>query len=429
MEIVLLNGVRYSVEFIKLMLVVVFILNLEMKKRLNHFFILSLVVILSVSFRIDLSKYSIIYGLVAFVVFFAVVRQKKEIIYIILSYVGISLIDMLLGIFCIHLFHITDKQIQDHAWIIVVMNSISFIPITIVSLFFKKKKTERNIGGSFWLVLLMGGISLSVYLTYTQYVCLAQYNPYFQDGFTVSAVVIIIGYILVCYFFLKNRIRNQYLQMENDANQKLLKAQSDYYTMRLRKETETKMFRHDISQHISCICMLFQEKRYEELGSYLKQMEMYTKDLSLQMITGNEYVDIILADLSEQFTDIDVRLEGKIPPVKMASMDICSLFYNLLKNAFEAAHRVSDKLVDIKFKTDRLNIIIYVSNSYDVVFQNKDGTFATRKLEKEHGFGLANIKKCVEKYCGFYGVNVENNTFCTEIILPDVVKTEVNDER
>lgn len=429
MEIVLLNGVRYSVEFIKLMLVVVFILNLEMKKRLNHFFILSLVVILSVSFRIDLSKYSIIYGLVAFVVFFAVVRQKKEIIYIILSYVGISLIDMLLGIFCIHLFHITDKQIQDNAWIIVVMNSISFIPITIVSLFFKKKKTERNIGGSFWPVLLMGGISLSVYLTYTQYVCLAQYNPYFQDGFTVSAVVIIIGYILVCYFFLKNRIRNQYLQLENDANQKLLKAQSDYYTMRLRKETETKMFRHDISQHISCICMLFQEKRYEELGSYLKQMEMYTKDLSLQMITGNEYVDIILADLSEQFTDIDVRLEGKIPPVKMASMDICSLFYNLLKNAFEAAHRVSDKLVDIKFKTDRLNIIIYVSNSYDVVFQNKDGTFTTRKLEKEHGFGLANIKKCVEKYCGFYGVNVENNTFCTEIILPDVVKTEVNDER
>lgn len=429
MEIVLLNGVRYSVEFIKLMLVVVFILNLEMKKRLNHFFILSLVVILSVSFRIDLSKYSIIYGLVAFVVFFAVVRQKKEIIYIILSYVGISLIDMLLGIFCIHLFHITDKQIQDNAWIIVVMNSISFIPITIVSLFFKKKKTERNIGGSFWPVLLMGGISLSVYLTYTQYVCLAQYNPYFQDGFTVSAVVIIIGYILVCYFFLKNRIRNQYLQLENDANQKLLKAQSDYYTMRLRKETETKMFRHDISQHISCICMLFQEKRYEELGSYLKQMEMYTKDLSLQMITGNEYVDIILADLSEQFTDIDVRLEGKIPPVKMASMDICSLFYNLLKNAFEAAHRVSDKLVDIKFKTDRLNIIIYVSNSYDVVFQNKDGTFATRKLEKEHGFGLANIKKCVEKYCGFYGVNVENNTFCTEIILSDVVKTEANDER
>lgn len=429
MEIVLLNGVRYSVEFIKLMLVVVFILNLEMKKRLNHFFILSLVVILSVSFRIDLSKYSIIYGLVAFVVFFAVVRQKKEITYIILSYVGISLIDMLLGIFCIHLFHITDKQIQDHAWLIVVMNSISFIPITIVSLFFKKKKTERNIGGSIWPVLLMGGISLSVYLTYTQYVCLAQYNPYFQDGFTVSAVVIIIGYILVCYFFLKNRIRNQYLQLENDANQKLLKAQSDYYTMRLRKETETKMFRHDISQHISCICMLFQEKRYEELGSYLKQMEMYTKDLSLQMITGNEYVDIILADLSEQFTDIDVRLEGKIPPVKMASMDICSLFYNLLKNAFEAAHRVSDKLVDIKFKTDRLNIIIYVSNSYDVVFQNKDGTFATRKLEKEHGFGLANIKKCVEKYCGFYGVNVENNTFCTEIILPDVVKTEANDER
>ena len=239
MEIVLLNGVRYSIEFIKLMLVVVFILNLEMKKRLNHFFILSLVVILSVSFRIDLSKYSIIYGLVAFVVFFAVVRQKKEIIYIILSYVGISLIDMLLGIFCIHLFHITDKQIQDHAWLIVVMNSISFIPITIVSLFFKKKKTERNIGGSIWPVLLMGGISLSVYLTYTQYVCLAQYNPYFQDGFTVSAVVIIIGYILVCYFFLKNRIRNQYLQLENDANQKLLKAQSDYYTMRLRKETET----------------------------------------------------------------------------------------------------------------------------------------------------------------------------------------------
>ena len=208
-------------------------------------------------------------------------------------------------------------------------------------------------------------------------------------------------------------------------NQRLLKAQKDYYTMMLKKETETKMFRHDMKGHIICMQMLYEQKKYEELGIYLRQMESYTKELSPKVVTGNLYIDIIVADLSEGFPEVVVEWIGKVPPLCMESMDICTLFYNVLKNAIESANKVQEKTVKVFVKNHGRNLLITISNYYESLKQDDNFRYLSTKQEKGHGYGLKNIEKCIKRYEGTHTITTENGIFCTEMILPNVI-TEGN---
>ena len=106
-------------------------------------------------------------------------------------------------------------------------------------------------------------------MTCTQLLGLDEQYISYRDGFVFSAIIITIIYLLICYLLVENQIKNQYLKKENGMNQRLLEVQNEYYSMLLKKETETKMFRHDIKEHIMCIQMLYGQRKYDELGDYL----------------------------------------------------------------------------------------------------------------------------------------------------------------
>lgn len=425
MGVVFSNGVQYSIEFIKLILVVACILNIHVKKSINVIFGLSLLGIMAVSYWFDISEYSILYALVAIIIFLVTLYEKKNIGFVILSFVAISIVDMLAGTVCIIVLGLTMEQIQDNYMLVSVMNSLSFIPIIVLSIVIQKRNNaNKHRLNTYMPIILLGGLALSFYLTCTQLVNLEKMYINYQNGLLISAIVITLVFSAISYLLTRNQVKNSYLKMENDMNQRLLKAQNDYYSMKLKKDTETKMFRHDIKQHIMCIQMLYAQKKYDELGEYLKQMDAYTKDLSPKITTGNMYIDIIVADLSEEFPAVTVEWIGKVPLLSIASMDVCTLFYNMLKNAFEAANIVSDKTVKVIIKKQGMNLMVLVSNRYENLKQDENFRYLSTKQEEGHGYGIKNIEKCVEKYGGSYIVTTENQCFNTEIILSNVIKEE-----
>ena len=426
METVFSNGVQYSVEFIKLILVVVCILHIRVKKSVNAIFGLSLMGVMAVSYWCDIKEYSILYAIIAFAIFTITLFRKRDIGFVILAYIAISIVDMVFGTICINVFNLTMQQIHDENMLVALLNSISLIPIIILSIVshnLKRKGREHNLVG-YCPIILLGGLALSIYLTCTQLASLDDWYINYQSGLLISGVVITVVFTAISYLLMRNQAKNEYLAMENDMNQRLIKAQNDYYAMMLRKETETKMFRHDIKQHIMCIQMLSAKHEYDELNEYLKQMETYTKELSPKIATGNMYVDMIVADLSEEFSDVTVEWIGKVPVLSLASMDICTLFYNLLKNSFESADKVlekSEKTIKVVIKKQGVHLMVLVSNYYDNLKQDENDRYITTKLEKGHGYGIQNIEKCVEKYNGSYSVTTEERLFRTEIILSNVI--------
>lgn len=426
MEVVFSNGVQYSIEFIKLILVVVCILDIRVKKNISLIFGLSLIGVMVVSYWIDMSAYSILYTLISVAIYIITLCRKKDIGFVILSYIVISIVDMVFGTICINVFRLNIHQIHDGDMLAMLINSISLVCIVIISIIVRKRRKEEKVQRMerIHIVIFLGSLALSVYLTYAQLVSMQNVQINYRKELIISAVGITIVCSLICYILMRNQSINRYLVMENNMNQRLIKAQNDYYDMMLRKETETKMFRHDIRQHIMCIQMLFDKQKYAELSEYLKQMDTYTKELSPKISTGNMYIDMIVADLSEEFSDVKVEWIGKVPLLSLESMDICTLFYNLLKNSFESADKVAEKTIKVIIKKQGSHLVIITSNYYDDLRWDENDRYLSTKKEKGHGYGLKNIEKCVEKYNGSYMVTTKERLFCTEIILSNVISEE-----
>ena len=67
------------------------------------------------------------------------------------------------------------------------------------------------------------------------------------------------------------------------------------------------------------------------------------------------------------------------------------------------------------------NVVIYVSNHYDIIKEDGKSGYISTKSERGHGYGLSNIRKYVEKYNGTYSVTATEGIFCMEIIFSDLI--------
>lgn len=419
MESMLLNGIYYAVEFIKVWLAANGLFRLKMKRTLYHWFSLSLIAIMVVSPWYSIWKSDpIFYIVLIYVIFFVSLQDKKNMGWVIFIHIAITLVDMLISCVVMLVYPFSGEQMLEYPVFVILINAIAMVLLIILVCCIHKKRKEKSLMlvYSDALIFIVCAIALVIMIAPMQ---LNMLGDHYSLGILSTGLAAAV--IAISLFLLRYKKQRELVRLENDMVQSLMKAQEVYYTTLLQKEEETKAFRHDIKEHLLCIQTLNREKRYEELDTYLSQMNQNIREISPRFITGNAYINLILSDLSSQFEDVNVDWIGKVPELSLETMDICSLFYNLLKNAFEAAHRVDDKTVHVIIKLQESNLLVVIINSYhDVDFEEGYG-YRTIKEEKGHGYGICNIRRCVKKYHGDYSVDAADGIFCTEITLPDVI--------
>lgn len=203
-------------------------------------------------------------------------------------------------------------------------------------------------------------------------------------------------------------------------NRKILDAQANYYTLLLEKNKEIRAFRHDIKNHLYCMTILGKQGQYGELQEYLEKISHSLERTGFDINTGNEMVSAILNDLSCKYKEVHCEWHGKLQsPFTLSNYDICTIFYNLLCNAFEAAEKTKQKeiTVQVKYLNDALYVV--VQNYFEQNPVKEKGVFISSKTEGDHGFGIENAKMSIEQNGGVYEARVEGNRFITEIIIPE----------
>ena len=91
---------------------------------------------------------------------------------------------------------------------------------------------------------------------------------------------------------------------------------------------------------------------------------------------------------------------------------------NALDNAIEACKEIPESVIEIDSKETPMGYRINISNPVKTEPQIKNGRIKTSKSDKKnHGFGLENINRTVEKYNGFVKVSCENKTFNLDIAM------------
>lgn len=268
----------------------------------------------------------------------------------------------------------------------------------------------------------MGALSLAIYITSIQFFGFNDENYSFKEIIAVSLSLSSLIFILISVALVLKSNQNEHLKLESDINLKLLKSQENYYNMLLEKENETKAFRHDIQNHIYCMHLLLEKKEYKKLEEYFNDLGSNLKELKSNINTGNNLVDAIVSDISNKYKGVTLNWTGTIPNnVSISPTDLCIIFSNLLNNSFEAVMYIPEKTIEVSIKKLESNLLIIIRNHYYKVPEYIDGEYVSVKSEYGHGYGLKNVKRCVNKNKGVIEFDFEEGIFTTEIIFPKVL--------
>ena len=182
---------------------------------------------------------------------------------------------------------------------------------------------------------------------------------------------------------------------------------------------------HDIKNHLICIKGLIGMDQSEQAMTYIDSVFQDIHQLSTLVITGDQFMDIILNEKINQMRAAGIMCYQEIEKINFTFMDkkdITVLFTNLFDNAIESCERSQQKVIHFNLFTFNDGfIVIKVRNSCDIKPINIKGNLQTIKGDTDHhSYGVSNIMAVVEKYQGetFWEFHEHKREFNFVITIP-----------
>ena len=237
--------------------------------------------------------------------------------------------------------------------------------------------------------------------------------------FAISAMALVLDVCGLLLFFLIQSVR-RYREIQKLQDQ-LLQSQSAYVAQILQQDRELRRFRHDIRGHMTCLEHFLSKGQSDAAQNYMRQIhDCLDASARVAYDTKNPVADALLngrlAELSAQ--DITLTVKGFLPQDPgISDFDLCVLLVNLISNAQEACLRLPEgqsRWITLEFDPREACLCIRMQNP----IQEANHSLRTTKADRaNHGIGLDNIRRCVERYHGDLDISQENGVFQTEIFF------------
>lgn len=236
--------------------------------------------------------------------------------------------------------------------------------------------------------------------------------------------IIILPCILILnvtnYFILERIKYTHKLVLKNTQLEQQIKFQKNKYSQLSTTYRSTRRVVHDTKKHHFTILKYIEEKRYDELNTYVKASYKDLENTYSPFNTGNLVIDSLLnnySDLAKEnsitFTT-SLNLEASRIPIE--DYDLCIILGNLLDNCFNACKKlaVSDRWIKLSIYIDAYDKfrIDCCNNAKNLPKKTKSDT------SLEHGFGTANIERTVKKSLGIIASDLTDDKYTTVISIP-----------
>ena len=420
---ILYNECNLFIEFIKLFPFMYIAFEFRLKSKKSVIICSSLVIILAAVIGVFSEIHDFpISACLCIALTILILTGRRKYIYTVITYLGISMFDMLSSSIMTLLLGYRLEAISDSFGLHLLANCIS-IPVILIltGIIYTAKKSNGylqndDIGTAYMILILIGELSVSLFITAFQLG--ENSDPILSICLCISGIVFLISGAAIII----NHIAKNIYKSEAKINENLLKVQEKYYTMLLEKDRDTIKFRHDMNSHINCMYILFKDKKYDELDLYFEKMGAALTELRPTLQTGNALLTAILNDIASKYPQVKLEIEGSMPEdIKLSSIDICTIFSNLANNAFNAAERSADKFVSIAFKFIGSSLYCTIQNSVSKKVNIKNNMLETEKDDKKnHGLGTVNARRCAEKYHGEITFSCDEHIFAVEIVIPKI---------
>lgn len=225
-----------------------------------------------------------------------------------------------------------------------------------------------------------------------------------------AAVILCVLYLVFKIFWL---IRRQDRIIEQ------LNEQRAYGEALRSGDEELRRFRHDHKNHMIVVNALLAAGRTDEARAYLGAIDTSIGGALARISTGNFVADAIVNNKAVVASQAGGKIvfTGSIPAVGIRNEDLCTVLANLLDNAIEAIRKNGENERTIAIGADHTDSVFFmkIENPTSAV---GDGPFKTTKKDRRnHGIGLKNVRRTVERCGGALVTTAENGTFTAQISM------------
>ncbi len=246
----------------------------------------------------------------------------------------------------------------------------------------------------------------------------SQYN-YDQINYLGAATDFLICLLILGVQYNICKVHN--LNRERDIIGQLLYERKRQYELS-RENIETINHKcHDLKHQIRALKQVGQDER----NQYIDELEHSIDIYDAVVETGNEVVNTILSEKSLNCERRKIKLSYIVDASHldfMSTLDIYAILGNALDNAIENVSRYQDadkRVISLAIKTVGDFLSIQTNNYCEGEVEIRGGLPVTTKRDKEyHGFGMKSMRHLAGKYGGSLAVNVKDNVFTLQILLP-----------
>lgn len=223
--------------------------------------------------------------------------------------------------------------------------------------------------------------------------------------------------------FLVERFLMQEQEHETE-NVYLLEKQLEYYQSCDLLDRELRKFRHDIKGHFVGMEYLLECKNYEELSEYFNELKSSFSFQEKMYFSGNLIIDSILNyDIPNKLNSkIERLVYGRLIDIKtVSSIDLCTLFSNMLSNAIGAANQCINQekpILSIHFDYGSQYFSITIVNSILENGMDLKSSKSSHLPDRNHGYGMRKMMDICEKYNGMFNQTSQQGKVTTSAYLP-----------
>ena len=296
---------------------------------------------------------------------------------------------------------------------------VIFVIVIILNTVFKKGiLTNLDIKG--WLIFAL----FPLFTIIAAVVLVFSYDKQSVEDVYGGMVVLASGMFILnilIFMLIDNVVRRESVIHDKEIMLEQTEHLNQMYRSLSDEREKQKARSHDYMNHLNVMLMLAHEGKIDEQIHYIEE-QLGKEVQSVDIIdTGNTLINAVL-----NIKYLEAKEKGIIIPfiadnlkgIKISDSDLVTILTNVLDNAIEAVEKCDEKRIVFKIIKDYNTLIIDSTNPYKGKIKDEDNFLTTKNDKKNHGFGLANIKKTVEANNGNCFIDTEGGNFHISITLP-----------
>lgn len=248
-----------------------------------------------------------------------------------------------------------------------------------------------------FMLVITPGCAISIVLgCYFCQVVQTDVNLFPLPFLLASVGLLYMNILLVFYAEQAKRTADDKMDLELAEQHYLMQEQ--YYEQLRVEQNETRAMFHEINKYLCAMHALMESEDLHQASQTLHEAETVFGGLGQVTDVGNSVVSIILNEyrLKMREAEIEFVFDVRVPTVLgITAVDAYIVLGNTLDNAINACCLLppSNRYIHLQLKLFHEVLFLQVKNPFP-----KD--YHKRTIKNGHGYGLKNVRKCIEKYGG-----------------------------